>query len=167
MPYFIYLNLPYSIKRGEIISIQAIVFNYMKDKASATITMFNDNQEFEFIERTTSKKMLLKKISIKPNSAVSVKFIIRALKVGYITLKLESMTSLAGDKIEQKLLVEPEGITRYVNKAVLVDLRTQNKFSKTVDIVVPKDIVPDSLRIEASLIGDILGPTLDNLDQLM
>lgn len=167
MPYFIYLNLPYSIKRGEIIAIQAVVFNYMTNKASATITMFNDNQEFEFVEKTPSQKMLLKKIKILPNSATSVKFIIRALKVGYITLKLESLTSLAGDRIEQKLLVEPEGITRYVNNAVLIDLRTQNKFNKIVDIVVPKDIVPDSLKIEASLIGDILGPTLDNLDKLM
>ncbi|XP_070508210.1 CD109 antigen-like, partial [Chironomus tepperi] len=80
---------------------------------------------------------------------------------------MEAITSNAGDRIEQKLLVLPEGITRYINTAVLVDLRSQNKFNKKIDIVVPKGIVPDSLRIEASLIGDILGPTLDNLDKLI
>ncbi|XP_070508206.1 CD109 antigen-like [Chironomus tepperi] len=167
MPFFIYLNLPYSIKRGEIISIQAVIFNYMNADASATVTMFNENQEFEFVEKTQNQKMLAKKITTKSNSGTSVKFIIRALKVGYITLKMEALTSNAGDRIEQKLLVLPEGITRYINTAILVDLRSQNKFNKKVDIVVPKDIVPDSLRIEASLIGDILGPTLDNLDKLI
>ena len=129
--------------------------------------MYNKNQEFEFVENTQSQKMLVKKITSKANSGTSVKFIIRALKVGYITLKIEAIASNAGDRIEQKLLVEPDGITRYINEAILVDLRTQNKFSKTIDIVVPQNIVPDSLRIEASVIGDILGPTLDNLDKLM
>ncbi|XP_070508209.1 thioester-containing protein 1 allele R1-like [Chironomus tepperi] len=167
MPFFIYLNLPYSIKRGEIISIQAVIFNYMNTDASATVTMFNENQEFEFVEKTQNQKILAKKITSKANSGTSVKFIIRALKVGYITLKMEALTSNAGDRIEQKLLVLPEGITRYINTAILVDLRSQNKFTKTVDIVVPKDIVPDSLKIEASLSGDILGPTLDNLDKLI
>ncbi|KAL7026588.1 hypothetical protein ACKWTF_005089 [Chironomus riparius] len=167
MPFFISLNLPYSIKRGEIISIQAIIFNYMMDDCTATVTMFNENQEFEFVEKTLSQKNLIKKIKTKANSGTSVEFIIRALKVGYVTLKIEALTVLAGDRIEQKLLVEPEGITRYINQAILIDLRTQNNFMKTIDIVVPEDIVSDSLKIEASLIGDILGPTLDNLDKLI
>lgn len=169
MPFFIYLNLPYSIKRGEIISIQAVIFNYMKDDYSATVTMSNEKQEFEFVENTprSGSDHLTKTINATANSGTSVNFVIKSLKVGYITLKIEASTSVAGDRVEQQLLVEAEGITRYINEAILVDLRSQHTFSKFVDVVVPNDFVPDSLKIEASLIGDLLGPALDNLDNLM
>jgi len=167
MPFFIYLNLPYSIKRGETIAIQAVIFNYMNDDTSATVTMFNDNQEFKFVERTRNQKKLSKTIKAISKSGTPVKFIIKALKVGYITLKLEATASNAGDRIEQKLLVEPEGIPKYVNEAIFIDLKDQNKFKQTIEIIVPQDFIPDSLKIEASLIGDILGPTINNLDKLM
>ncbi|KAL7026587.1 hypothetical protein ACKWTF_005088 [Chironomus riparius] len=170
MPFFIFLNLPYSIKRGEIISIQAVIFNYMKDDYQATVTMYNEKQEFEFVEntpRSSDQDNLIKKSNATANSGNTVSFVIRALKVGYITLKIEASTSIAGDRVEQQLLVEPEGITRYINEAVLVDLRNQHTFSKLVDVVVPNEFVPDSLKIEASLIGDLLGPALDNLDNLI
>lgn len=169
MPFFIYLNLPYSIKRGEIISIQAVIFNYMKDDYQATVTMSNEKQEFEFVENTprSDSEHLTKIINATANSGTSVNFVIKSLKVGYITLKIEASTSVAGDRVEQQLLVEAEGITRYINEAILVDLRNQQTFSRFVDVVVPNDFVPDSLRIEASIIGDLLGPALDNLDNLM
>lgn len=170
MPFFIYLNLPYSIKRGEIISIQVVIFNYMKQDYQTTVTISNEKQEFEFVEntpRSSGQDYLIKTINATANSGTTVSFVIKALKVGYITLKIEASTFVAGDRVEQQLLVEPEGITRYINEAILVDLRNQHTFSKFVDVVVPNDFIPDSLKIEASLIGDLLGPALDNLDNLM
>lgn len=167
MPLFISLNLPYSVKRGEIIAVHAILFNYMNKDYRATVTMSNDKQEYEFVDDSANKAQLVKKITAKSNSGTNVKFLIKPLKIGYITLKIEAITSAAGDRIEQQLLVEAEGITRYINEGILIDLRSQQKFNKIVNINVPNDIVPDSLKIEASFIGDILGPTMENLDNLM
>lgn len=167
LPFFANLNVPYSIKRGEIVAIQVNVFNYMDKNYPAIVTMFNDNKDFEFVEKTTNKEQITKNITAKSNSGTSVRFLIRALKIGFITLKIEARTSIAGDRIEQQLLVEAEGVKRYVNEAVLIDLRTQKAFSKSVNIIVPPNIVTDSLKIEASFIGDILGPTIENLDNLL
>lgn len=47
-PFFISLNLPYSIKRGEVVAIQIVVFNYMDNAVSATVTLENPDQEFVF-----------------------------------------------------------------------------------------------------------------------
>ena len=167
MPFFVSLNLPYSIKRGEAISLQAIVFNYMDKDYPATVTMSNDNQEFEFLENVGNKQLVTKNITSKANSGTSVKFIIKALKIGYIKLNIKAITSIAGDRIEQQLLVEPEGIKRYKTEGLLIDLRSKENFNTTVKVAVPKNIVPDSLRIEAAFIGDILGKTIENLDNLM
>lgn len=47
-PFFISLNLPYSIKRGEAVAIQIVVFNYMDRAVSAAVTLENPEQEFVF-----------------------------------------------------------------------------------------------------------------------
>jgi len=167
MPFFIYLNLPYSIKRGEIIALQAIIFNYMNADYPATVTMFNDKQEFQFMQNTASQQKLVKNINTKSSSGTSVRFIIKALKVGYITLKIEASVAMAGDKIEQLLLVEPEGVKRYNNEAFPIDLKSTPTFKKTVNIVVPQNYVNNSLWVEASFFGDIFVPTIDNLGNLM
>lgn len=51
-PFFISLNLPYSIKCGEVVTISCIVFNYMDDDIVAALTLENKHNEFEFIDGT-------------------------------------------------------------------------------------------------------------------
>lgn len=49
-PFFVSLNLPYSVKRGEIIAIPVVVFNYMDNDVDAEVTLDNIGQEFDFID---------------------------------------------------------------------------------------------------------------------
>ena len=49
-PFFVSLNLPYSVKRGEIIAIPIVVFNYMDHDLDAEVTLDNTGQEFDFID---------------------------------------------------------------------------------------------------------------------
>lgn len=49
-PFFVSLNLPYSVKRGEIVSIPVVVFNYMETDQTAEVTLHNVENEFEFVE---------------------------------------------------------------------------------------------------------------------
>jgi CD109 antigen len=173
-PFFAALNLPYSIKRGEVIAIQVQVFNYMDSEVEAVIVLYNDKEEFEFAEVGENQDLICttepqrsKSIMVKPQSGVTVPFLIRPLKVGLITIKVTATTDTAGDGLEKQLIVEPEGVTQYLNQAILIDLRTNNEFTTTISIAVPLNAVPDSTKIEASAIGDILGPSLENLDNLM
>jgi CD109 antigen len=92
---------------------------------------------------------------------------IRPLKVGHITIKVTATSAIAGDGVERPLLVVPEGITQYVNKAVFIDLRSDSEFKTNVTVKIPNNAIPDSARVEASVIGDVLGPSLENLDKLM
>lgn len=49
MPFFMTLNLPYSVKRGEILAIQVLVFNYMDSAVVAEVTLDNSAEEFSFV----------------------------------------------------------------------------------------------------------------------
>lgn len=49
-PFFVSINLPYSIKLGETIAIPIVVFNFMDKNVSAEITFYNTEQEFDFTD---------------------------------------------------------------------------------------------------------------------
>lgn len=50
LPFFVSTNLPYSVKRGEVVAIPIVVFNYMEDDQTAEVVLHNDEQEFEFAD---------------------------------------------------------------------------------------------------------------------
>lgn len=68
LPFFVSTNLPYSVKRGEIVSIPVVIFNYMESGQTAEVTFDNSEYEFEFadveneIHENTSKTICNKSI---------------------------------------------------------------------------------------------------------
>lgn len=48
-PFFISVDLPYSVIRGEIVAIQVAVFNYMNKDLTAEVLLKNEGQ-FDFAE---------------------------------------------------------------------------------------------------------------------
>lgn len=78
---------------------------------------------------------------------------VKPLKVGHITIKVTAISPLAGDAIEKQLLVVPEGVTQYVNRANFVDLRAKRETATNLTIEIPKNAVPDSTRIEVGVVG--------------
>ncbi|XP_058450670.1 thioester-containing protein 1 allele R1-like isoform X2 [Malaya genurostris] len=174
LPFFVSTNLPYSVKRGEIVAIPIVIFNYMDSDQKAEVTFHNIEQEFEFAdvenEIHESPKLELfrkKNVEIPANTGKSVSFMVKPTKLGHITIKVTATSKLAGDGVERQLLVEPEGLPQYVNKAAFVDLRATPEAMSNFSVEVPKNAVPDSTRIEVSVIGDVLGSTIQNLDSLI
>ncbi|KAK6619001.1 hypothetical protein RUM44_003383 [Polyplax serrata] len=170
-PFFVSLDLPYSIVRGEVVSIPVVVFNYFNEEVTAEVTIKNDG-EFEFSDATNEvidgpSAQRSKTVRVKPNSGAPLSFMITPKALGYISIRVTATSKLAGDGVDRKLLVKPEGETQYRNKAIFVDLRSKNEFKTNVTLDFPKNIVPDSEFIEISAVGDILGPSIPNLQNLI
>jgi hypothetical protein len=72
-----------------------------------------------------------------------------------------------GDGVEEQLLVEPEGTPIYVNKAVFLSLGASKSFNSSVTIDIPETSIPDSTKSEVTIFGNLLGSTLENLDDLI
>lgn len=111
----------------------------------ALIRNFRLPTEIELYRRKT--------INVQSNEGTSISFVIRPKRVGFINVKVTARTSQAGDGIEQLLKVEPEGETQYENSAILIDLRDTNKYDGNITIDIPKNAVPDSTKIDISVIG--------------
>ncbi|GIY91023.1 CD109 antigen [Caerostris darwini] len=174
-PFFVKLNLPYSIIRAESLYLEVIVFNYMKEPMKADITLENKNRDFEFTvagnDIPVPQDKMTKSVEVPAEDGISVLFLITPRTLGYIDLKVSAIANNgnAGDAVVRKLLVKPEGSPQFFNKALLVDLRDSNVkvMEKVVPISVPKEAVPGSTSVTLSAIGDLLGPTVNNLDKLL
>ncbi|XP_016998161.2 thioester-containing protein 1 allele S1 isoform X4 [Drosophila takahashii] len=173
-PFFVSTNLPYSVKRGEVIAIPVVIFNYLDKTLDAEVVMDNSDQEYEFteatndvLEKASDEVRRVKRVTIPANSGKSVSFMIRPKNVGSTTLKITATSPLAGDTIHQKLKVEPEGVTQFENRAVFINLKDQPELSQSLEAEIPSEVVPQSEFIEFSVVGDLLGPTLQNLDNLV
>uniref|UniRef100_A0A1A9W1S6 TEP1-F n=1 Tax=Glossina brevipalpis TaxID=37001 RepID=A0A1A9W1S6_9MUSC len=173
-PFFIDVNLPYSVKRGEVIAIPVIVFNYMDKLLDVEITMDNTDKEYDFTEVTneiedsildTPKR--IKRISVLPNSGESASFMIRPTVVGDIELKIKAVSPLAGDAVHKKLKVEAEGVTQYKNEALFLNLASKESQKSLLEATIPMEAVKDSEYLEFSVVGDLLGPTVKGLNELV
>lgn len=171
-PFFVSLNLPYSVKRGEVVSVPCTVFNYLDRQVDVDVTLENQNDEFVF----TSDTLIVadtgfsrtKKTLIDSQKGATVTFAIRPTKVGVISLKVVATSSIAGDAVIKTLNVESEGVTQFVNKAIFVDLRETERFNPVkVSIDIPDEALADSTRIEINCLGDLLGGTIKNLQKLI
>uniref|UniRef100_A0A182K440 TEP1-F n=1 Tax=Anopheles christyi TaxID=43041 RepID=A0A182K440_9DIPT len=169
MPFFLSIDLPYSVKLGETIRIPVVVFNYMDEDQLADVIFYNNEDEFEFVSETNDQKAKHRQEQLKVprGGGKTLTFVLKPTKVGHITLKLTAKCALAGDGIERTLLVEPEGLPQYINKALLVDLRSVKEIKQAFEIEIPEDAVPDSTKVEVSVIGDVLGSSIENLDSLI
>lgn len=146
----------------------------MEKALEAEVTMDNMDKEYEFTEATNEieEKSIdeirrVKRVTIPANNGASVSFMIRPKKVGDITLKITAISPLAGDTIHQKLKVEPEGVTQFENRAVFLNLQNKTEHSQELKVDIPAETVSDSEYIEFAVVGDLLGPTIKNLDNLV
>lgn len=176
-PFFVSLSLPYAVKRGEVVNVPCIVFNYLQQQLDTEVTLENLHDEFDFFDvamdarfdpessKDASRK---KKMLVFSNDGATASFAIRPKKIGTISLKVTAVSPIAGDAIIRTLIVEPEGVPQYENKTVLVDLRETSKIeSLPIEISVPENALADSTRIEIQLVGDLLGGTIKNLEKLI
>ncbi|XP_067949274.1 CD109 antigen-like [Watersipora subatra] len=171
-PFFVSLNLPYSVVRGEQLVLQAIVFNYLDRDANVTVTL-PESDEYRSIVIDDSglmelaQKMETVTVLAKANSGTTISFPIVPVTIGSMKVRVTATTPGAADAVQRDLLVEAEGVQKEYNQAVLIDLSNSSLFTETLAIDLPSNVVSDSVRVEFSLIGDVMGPALTGLDKLI
>lgn len=104
---------------------------------------------------------------VRGNSAASVSFMVTPKKIGRIEIRASASTTSVQDSVTEHLLVVAEGETQYYTKTILIDLRKQQRQSANVTIEIPKNIVSGSESIDVSVVGDLLGPAILNLESLV
>ncbi|GIY63860.1 alpha-1-inhibitor 3, partial [Caerostris darwini] len=176
-PFFISYTLPISVIRGEEFVVVVSIFNYAD--AALPITVYLDHPVGFEVTSDLSKS----DICIHPGTSESQSIKLKGTKVGSINITVQAQTSssssvcgsfptyngLAKDAITQHLEVEPEGFAEDKSHSILFcpSDEKSKKFSQTYSLSLPKDVVPDSQRAFVDVTGNIMGPTMQNLNNLV
>nr|XP_056704308.1 alpha-2-macroglobulin-like protein 1 [Euleptes europaea] len=176
-PFFVDLLMPYSVVRGETFELKASVFNYQKE-CIQVIVRLAESQQVEVKPCLTCQFTAC----LCAEEAQTFSWNVTATHLGHVNLSVtteaEETQDLCGNKIAvtpphgrsdtviKPLLVKPEGVPKEeTHNAFLCS--SGDAVVEEVSLKLPEDPVEDSGRATFSVIGDILGPALQNIDQLL
>ncbi|XP_037809421.1 CD109 antigen-like [Lucilia sericata] len=168
--FYISLNLPNSVKHGEILIIPVTIFNYSNQTLDTEVVFYNNDGEFDFMEsakKSTDDQQQNKLITVPAEKAKTLKFHIYPVKTGEISLKVSASSSSYSDAVLQKLKVEPEGVPKEQNQALYLSIPAGEQIASSFSIQEPVDSVPDSDFLTFSVGGHYLVPTVDNFNDLI
>ncbi|KAM7351081.1 uncharacterized protein ACRADG_004066 [Cochliomyia hominivorax] len=173
-PFFISLNLPYSVKRGEIVTVAITIFNYLKQKVDTEVIFYNNEREFYFMEskveeiqKSSDQDQIRKNITIEADKAITFNCLIYPIKSGEVNIRISATNDLYSDAISQKLRVEPEGVIKEKSQSLYLSIPAGEKIIKSFTIQKPNDTVPDSDYITFTVGGHYLVPTVENFQDLI
>ncbi|XP_008561491.1 PREDICTED: alpha-2-macroglobulin-like protein 1 [Galeopterus variegatus] len=176
-PFFVDLTLPYSVVRGETFRLTATIFNYLKDCIRVQ-TNLAESDEYQVEPWADSRASSC----LCADEAKTYHWNITATKLGPVnftigTQILDSSELCGGhkgfvpkkgrsDTLIKPVLVKPEGVL--VEKTHSSLLCPQGKVgSESFSLDLPADVVPDSAQASVTVLGDIMGTALKNLDSLV
>ncbi|XP_071965848.1 uncharacterized protein [Antedon mediterranea] len=180
-PFFVSYTLPYSVVRGEKVAVKTTIFNYL-DSCLAIKLKFKKTEDFELLSKSTEF------VCVCGGQSTTIEFSIVPRTLGKIPLtmyadtvssnsgnticpsdKVMSDLLSVGDAIRKELLVEAEGIKKEIafTQLLNVDETMGDSFSTTLQASLPENFIEGSESGYITLIGDMMGKTLNNLDNLL
>jgi len=170
--FFINLNLPLKVTRGEIIVVQALVFNYFDTDVEVSLKLHeNTDGSFELLIPGGDDKVAgnVRKMSVKSQSSVSISFPLRMTSLGDVAVQVSATSSFASDSLIRKINVQPEGVRECFSESTVFN---RDGMDKSVDsnqftVRFPENVVEGSEQVKLYLYGDLMGSTTANLGELL
>jgi CD109 antigen len=108
-------------------------------------------------------------IQVPSNDAASAYFWIVPGALGHISIEVSATSSTAADAAQFTLLVIPEGVPQEYSTSVLFSVSAGQTQSNTLSVSRPPDgvLVPGSLYATVTVIGDLMGQSLNGLGDLL
>ncbi|XP_053925279.1 alpha-2-macroglobulin-like protein 1 isoform X2 [Cuculus canorus] len=176
-PFFVDLSLPYSVIQGETFILKATVFNYLKDciQVHATLT---ETPELK-VDACPDCQFTS---CLCANEAKTFMWNVTATRPGKVNVTVSSVaedshdlcdnriavTLLRGerDTVIKPLLVKPGGVLHEKTQNAFL-CAADNTVSDEFFLMLPAEVLEGSGRATFSVIGDIMGPALQNSDRLL
>ncbi|XP_023276371.1 complement C3-like [Seriola lalandi dorsalis] len=118
--FFIKLNLPYSVVRGEQLEFKAIIHNYIDGGSTVRVDLF----ENEHVCSAASRRgIFYQEVNVRAHGTRAVPFVIIPMKAGSLTIKVRASVKgqRIGDEVQKTLLVLPKGKLTKSLKIVTLD----------------------------------------------
>ncbi|KAK3096606.1 hypothetical protein FSP39_001625 [Pinctada imbricata] len=160
-PFFLSFTLPYSAVRGEVVPVLVTVFNYMSESLTVELERSPD---FDLQVSAATKYDC-----IHGGESSTFKFDITPKSLGKIKINASAISitdnGFCGNNVVQS--TEAIGASDAVSRELLIEIPPGSLEETSINLALPTNIVPDSARGFVSVIGDVMGPALSNLQDLL
>uniref|UniRef100_A0A8C0JZK1 Pregnancy zone protein-like n=1 Tax=Canis lupus dingo TaxID=286419 RepID=A0A8C0JZK1_CANLU len=173
-PFFLELTLPYSVVRGEAFTLKATVFNYLSHcirleaSPDKSADLERKNEETPCICGNHQKTMFW---AVTPKSLGKMNFTatVEALQSQELCGNEVPRVPELGQKdtVVKPLLVENISLILFPSLIYLCLLSLETDVPEKLSLKVPSDVVEGSARATYSVLGDILGSAMQNLQNLL
>ncbi|XP_053314790.1 CD109 antigen isoform X2 [Spea bombifrons] len=164
-PFFVSLNLPNYVTRGEQFVLEVLVFNYLEEYTEVVITL-DQNDSFEILSNNEAGSQ--QTVMVPSQEGKMVYFPIRPIQLGEMEVTVKAVSTRASDALTQKLLVKAEGIEYSYSQTTLLELNNKPQtISKALDFTFPPGVVSGSAKAFITVVGDILGPSISGIESLI
>ncbi|KAM8902730.1 alpha-2-macroglobulin-like [Spinachia spinachia] len=176
-PFFLELSLPYSIIRGEHFELKATVFNYLTSCIMVTVA---PTPSLEYTLTPLSGDRYTFCLCGSERKTVSWTMAPSALGVVNVSVSAEAVPSHAScdneivsvpergriDVVTRSLIVKAEGVETSETYNWLLCPKGET-LTEEVRLQLPENVIVGSAHASVSVLGDILGRALNNLDGLL
>nr|XP_033780642.1 alpha-2-macroglobulin-like protein 1 [Geotrypetes seraphini] len=177
-PFFVDVTMPYSLVRGESFPLKATVFSYLKRCVKMKLTL-KDSPDFQLVQCQGCQYISC----LCAGEAKTFSWNITATKLGLLnfTVSAEALDAPqercgtervflpkkgSVDILIKSLRVKPEGILQEKTRSSMLCPKG-SAVSESINLQLPSNTVAGSARAEISVQGDIMGPALQNVAQLI
>ncbi|KAG5843754.1 hypothetical protein ANANG_G00154260 [Anguilla anguilla] len=176
-PFFVSLTLPYSVIREEVFPLKATVFNYLSKCIMVHVSL---RESAQFTGQPCDGCQYRRCLCGEESETFT--WVVTATTLGRvnITVSAEALSTeeLCGnevvtvpergqiDTVVRTLLVEPEGTEQTISHNALL-CPQDGPVEKAVSLELPEVFVDGSAKASVSVLGDLMGRALKNLDRLL
>ncbi|XP_058270335.1 alpha-2-macroglobulin-like isoform X2 [Hemibagrus wyckioides] len=176
-PFFLELSLPYSIIRGEVFELKATVFSYLSKCIMVKVTpapsldyTLEPSSDGEYSSCLCENGRKTFKWTLIPSVLGVLNVTVSAEAEQSQTVCDNEIVSVPErgriDTVIRSLIVQAEGTENTKSQSWLL-CPQGNSVSEELELTLPEDVIDGSARASVSVLGDILGRALKNLDGLL
>ncbi|GCB60725.1 hypothetical protein scyTo_0009222 [Scyliorhinus torazame] len=167
--FFLELNLPYSITRGEQLVLEINIFNYQEQTLEVWVTVeWNDLFDFIIVPDEKNTVPNKQKGSVLSQGSHIFYFPIKVKALGKVPITVKATSEVSFDAVSKYILVKAEGIHQSFSQSLFVAPKVGSQlWSKEVRFTFPDNVVDGSEIAHVTVIGDILGPSINGLEDLL
>ncbi|XP_055938471.1 pregnancy zone protein-like isoform X2 [Argiope bruennichi] len=177
-PFFVSFTLPYSVVRGEVLPLVVSVFNYLSECLPIKLSL-EPSEEYRILSESRSHRLCVcggesksHRFSLEPTTLGKINVTMYGFSLedddeavcgNEVTARLS-----ARDAVSKQLLVEAEGFQKEeVFNYFVCPENTNGTYATEIDLLLPEDVIEGSGRAYVSVTGDLMGPALNGLSNLV
>jgi len=153
--FFVDIDLPVSLTQGDEVAFPVAVYNYLKTKQTVKLDLHKEPW-FELLDGAP-----VRNVELGPNEVTSVKFRIRAGKIGFQPLTVMAYGSKKSDAVKRVVEIVPNG--QKIEK--VISDRLSGKVKQTIDI--PQNAVPDASKLIVRIYPGVMAQVLEGVEGMI